>query len=58
MIIDKIYHLMMLVLANLKIGDIIMENKNRSGGMKNHKFWAWAALVCMIMVFYTGYEHK
>jgi hypothetical protein len=48
----------MLVLANLKIGDIIMENKNRSGGMKNHKFWAWAALVCMIMVFYTGYEHK
>lgn len=26
--------------------------------MKNHKFWAWAMVFCMIMVIYTGYEHK
>ena len=26
--------------------------------MKNHKFWAWAMIVCLIMTVYTGYEHK
>ncbi len=26
--------------------------------MKNHKFWAWAAVICMVMTFYTGYKHK
>ncbi|MFQ7290361.1 MAG: DUF6219 family protein [Lacrimispora saccharolytica] len=26
--------------------------------MKQHRFWAWAAVVCMAMVFYTGYKHK
>jgi len=26
--------------------------------MKQHRFWAWAAVFCMVMVFYTGYEHK
>ncbi|MDE7059839.1 MAG: hypothetical protein K2P03_14260 [Lachnospiraceae bacterium] len=26
--------------------------------MKNHKFWAWAAVICMIITFYTGYKHK
>ena len=26
--------------------------------MKNHKFWAWAAVICMVMAFYTGYKHK
>ncbi|MGN1332192.1 MAG: DUF6219 family protein [Lachnospiraceae bacterium] len=25
--------------------------------MKNHKFWAWAALGCMLMTIYTGYKH-
>ena len=34
--------------------------KLRLGGiqMKNHKFWAWAMVVCLIMTIYTGYEHK
>ncbi|MGN0159199.1 MAG: hypothetical protein ACI39W_08695 [Brotaphodocola sp.] len=26
--------------------------------MKQHKFWAWAMIVCLIMAIYTGYEHK
>lgn len=26
--------------------------------MKNHKFWAWAMIVCLFMTVYTGYEHK
>ncbi len=26
--------------------------------MKNHRFWAWAAVTCMVMTFYTGYKHK
>jgi len=25
--------------------------------MKNHKFWAIAAAVCMAMALYTGYKH-
>ena len=24
--------------------------------MKQHRFWAWAAVFCFIMVFYTGYR--
>ena len=30
----------------------------RSYPMKNHKFWAWATMFCMMMVFITGYKHK
>lgn len=26
--------------------------------MKKHKFWAWAAIISMLMVVYTGYKHK
>ena len=26
--------------------------------MKKHKFWAWAAIICMAMSVYTGYKHK
>ena len=26
--------------------------------MKYHKFWAFAAVVCMAMTFITGYKHK
>ncbi|WP_275443517.1 DUF6219 family protein [Petralouisia muris] len=26
--------------------------------MKNHRFWAWAAVICMVMAIYTGYKHK
>jgi len=26
--------------------------------MKNHKFWAWCALISMVMVMITGYKHK
>lgn len=26
--------------------------------MKQHKFWAWCAVISMIMVLYTGYKHK
>ncbi len=26
--------------------------------MKQHRFWAWAAVFCMFMVMITGYKHK
>lgn len=26
--------------------------------MKQHRFWAWAAVVCMAMALYTGYKHN
>ena len=26
--------------------------------MKQHKFWAIAATICMVMALYTGYKHK
>lgn len=26
--------------------------------MEKHKFWAWAAVVCMLMAIYTGYKQK
>ena len=26
--------------------------------MKNHKFWAWAAVFCILMTMYTGYKHN
>ncbi|WP_350454845.1 DUF6219 family protein [Slackia heliotrinireducens] len=26
--------------------------------MKNHKYWAIAACICMFMAMYTGYKHK
>ena len=26
--------------------------------MNNHNFWAWAAVLCMSLAIYTGYEHK
>ena len=26
--------------------------------MKQHRFWAWGAVICMIMVMITGYKRK
>ncbi len=26
--------------------------------VKQHKFWAWAAVVCMILAIVTGHLHK
>ena len=26
--------------------------------VKAHKFWAWAAVISMLMVMITGYKHK
>ena len=26
--------------------------------MKRHRFWAWGAVICMVMVMITGYKHK
>lgn len=26
--------------------------------MKKHKFWAWAAVICMLMAILTGYRHE
>ena len=26
--------------------------------MKQHRFWAWGAMICMVMVMITGYKHK
>ncbi len=30
----------------------------RRESMKWHKFFAWAAVVCMVMTFITGYRRK
>ena len=26
--------------------------------LKQHRFWAWGAVICMVMVMITGYKHK
>ena len=26
--------------------------------MKQHRFWAWGAVICMIKVMITGYKRK
>ena len=26
--------------------------------MKQHRFWAWGAVICMVMALITGYRHK
>ena len=26
--------------------------------LKQHRFWAWSALFCMMMLLITGYKHK
>ncbi|MEQ2521211.1 hypothetical protein WMO24_12335 [Ruthenibacterium sp. CLA-JM-H11] len=26
--------------------------------VKQHRFWAWGAVICMIMVMVTGYKRK
>ncbi len=26
--------------------------------MKKHRFWAWGAVVCMVMAVITGYRHR
>lgn len=26
--------------------------------MKQHRFWAWCAVFCMVMVMLTGYKRK
>lgn len=26
--------------------------------LKQHRFWAWGAVICMIMVMITGYKRK
>ena len=26
--------------------------------MKQHHFWAWGAVICMVMVMITGYKRK
>ncbi len=37
----------------------INSSKRMEGSqMKAHKFWAWAAAFCMLMVMVTGYKHK
>lgn len=27
-------------------------------GMQKHKFWAWAAVICMLMAIFTGYRQE
>ena len=26
--------------------------------LKQHRFWAWGAVICMLMVMVTGYRRK
>ena len=48
----------MLVDANKKCDFVFYVAIRINNWMKNHKFWAWAAVFCMFMVMYTGYQHK
>ena len=32
--------------------------KGSDKALKNHQFWAWAAVICFAMTMYTGYKHK
>ena len=40
--------------------NMLIKNFMKTGGIKvkQHKFWAWAAIVCFVMLLYTGYTHK
>ena len=40
--------------------NMLVKNFMKTGGIKvkQHKFWAWAAIVCFVMLLYTGYTHK
>ena len=40
-----------------------IQNNKMSGAkgvtlMKQHRFWAWGAVICMVMVMITGYKRK
>jgi hypothetical protein len=35
-----------------------MRKLRKGCSMKNHKFWAWATVVCFLITIYTGYKHK
>lgn len=36
----------------------ILYNLEEVFPMKQHRFWAWGAVICMAMVMITGYKHK
>ena len=36
-------------------GDCILKEEDT---LKQHRFWAWGAVICMIMVMVTGYKRK
>ena len=36
----------------------VIAGKKGSGGMKLHKFFAWATVGCFVMTMVTGYKHK
>lgn len=50
--------------VKLRIRDNFAKDKNlfnvpkEEQTMKQHRFWAWGAVICMIMVMITGYKHK
>ena len=32
--------------------------QKEDNSMQKHKFWAWAAVICMLMAILTGYKHE
>ena len=58
--IDKGKHLCYFLIEMLEDANnfCFLSSKRSFYIMKNHKFWAWAAVFCMFMVMYTGYQHK
>ena len=32
--------------------------RNWKNTLKQHRFWAWGAVICMVMVMITGYKRK
>jgi hypothetical protein len=43
-------------IANFRF-DKMLRMEGCDCGMKNHRFWAWAMIVCLVMTVYTGYKH-
>ena len=43
------------IITNYAKGDCILKEEDT---LKQHRFWAWGAVICMIMVMVTGYKRK
>jgi hypothetical protein len=57
---SMLYHTRRLHPIRQQPGQLVggMRKLRKGCSMKNHKFWAWATVVCFLITIYTGYKHK